>query len=72
MEHSLDLLLINLIFRILLAFIIYYKKIVAMLFLLRQNYYFGPYILRSWSIWFIHFGINQFGPHYFQVVVNFL
>ena len=31
---------------------------------------FGPYIMGSLSIWFLHFGNNQFNPYYLQLVVN--
>ena len=36
----------------------------------RRKYHFGPYILGLKSIWFLHFGSNQFGPCYFQLAIN--
>ena len=30
-----------------------------------RKHYFGPYILRSRSIWSLYFDSNQFGPCYF-------
>ena len=34
------------------------------------NHRFGPYILRSQSIWSIHFNSSQFGQCYFQLTIN--
>ena len=31
---------------------------------------FGPYNLKSQSIWFLYFGSSQFGPCYFQLAIN--
>ena len=36
----------------------------------KAKYHFGPYILRSRSIWSLHFGSSQYGPYYFQLSVN--
>ena len=37
---------------------------------IRRKHHFGPYILGSQSIQFLHFESNQFGPYYFQVTIN--
>ena len=42
------------------------------LFFFWRKHHFGPYILGSQSIQFLHFGNSQFGPCYFQFAVNLI
>ena len=36
----------------------------------RWKHHFSPYILRSQSIWSLHFDNNKFGPCYFELAFN--
>ena len=39
---------------------------------LRRKHHFGFYILRSQSIWSLHFGSSQYGPYYFKFGVKLI